>query len=61
MYPFSKVRPSNTKLTEVLESILHLAHINVCLHLNEILNKGIAKGILGGRKKWSKITSIYSC
>lgn len=35
-------------LTEVAERLLHSANIDVCLHLNEILHKGIAQGILTG-------------
>lgn len=38
-------------LTEVAERLLHSADIDVCLHLNEILNKRIAEGILAGGKR----------
>lgn len=38
-------------LTEVVECLLHFVDIDVCLHLNEFLHKGIAEGILTGGER----------
>lgn len=38
-------------LTEVAERLLHFVDIDVCLHLNEFLHKGIAEGILTGGER----------
>lgn len=35
-------------LTEVAECVFHFVNINVCLHLDEILYKGVAEGTLTG-------------
>lgn len=43
---YKKVRPSNVSLTEAAERRLHFVDIDVCLHLNEVLHKGIPQGIL---------------
>lgn len=43
---YKKVRPSNVSLTEAAERLLHFVDIDVCLHLNEVLHKGIPQGIL---------------
>lgn len=41
-----KSKTFKCSLTEVAECLLHFADIDVCLHLNEVLHKGIAEGIL---------------
>lgn len=45
-----KSKTFKCSLTEVAERLLHFADIDVCLHLNEVLHKGIAEGILTGRE-----------
>ena len=50
----SKSSPSNAHthtLTEVTEGLLQLVDIDVRLHLNELLHKGVAQGILGLHEK----------
>lgn len=59
-----KSKTFKCSLTEVAERLLHFADIDVCLHLNEVLHKGIAEGILtGGEGEWKRqcTTSRFSC
>lgn len=46
-----KSKTFKCSLTEVAERLLHFVDIDVCLHLNEILHKGIAEGILTGGER----------
>lgn len=43
-----KSKTFKCSLTELAERLLHFVDIDVCLHLNEVLHKGIAQGILTG-------------
>ena len=43
------VQRQRFQLTETAERILHVAHIDVSLTLDESLNKGDAEGILRGK------------
>lgn len=46
VYAAYKSKTFKCSLTEVVERLLQSAYIDACLHLNEVLHKGIAKGIL---------------
>ena len=56
-----KTKTFKCSLTEVVERLLHCVDIDVCLHLNESLNKGIAEGILRGSGKRRSTTSRFAC
>ena len=49
--PRAALQTHTHTLTEVTEGLLQLVDIDVRLHLNELLHKGVAQGILGLHEK----------
>lgn len=61
VYAAYKSKTFKCSLTEAAECLLHSVYIDACLHLNEVLHKGIAKGILQKVERVEKTTSRFSC
>lgn len=61
VYAAYKSKTFKCSLTEAAECLLHSVYIDACLHLNEVLHKGIAKGILQKVERVEKTTSSFSC
>lgn len=61
VYAAYKSKTFKCSLTEAAECLLHSVYIDACLHLNEVLHKGIAKGILQKVERVEKTKSRFSC